>query len=124
MLAAGIIYPIDQLGWESPMVVQPKKHIPTKIRICVDFRELNKVTLTNPFPTPYADEILNEVAGNECYWFTDGFSGYNQVPIAKEDKKNTTFVCEFGSFFYRVMPFVLKNAPVVFSRIVVKTFQE
>ena len=47
-----------------------------------------------------------------------------QVPIAKEDQKKTTFVCEFGSFAYRVIPFGLKNAPAVFSRIVVKTFQE
>ena len=74
MLAAGIIYPIDQSEWESPMVVQPKKHDLTRLRICVDFRELNKVTLTDPFPTPYADEILNEVAGHECYSFTNGFS--------------------------------------------------
>ena len=87
MLAAGIIYLIDQSEWESPMVVQPKKHDPAKLRICVDFRELNNVTLTDPFPTPYADEILNEVAEHESYSFTDGFLGYNQVPIAKEDKK-------------------------------------
>ena len=52
MLAAGIIYPIDQSEWESPMVIQPKKHDPIKLRICVDFRELNKVTLIDPFPTP------------------------------------------------------------------------
>ena len=57
MLAVGIIYPIDQSEWESTMVVQPKKHDLTKLRICVDFRELNKVTLTDPFPTPYANEI-------------------------------------------------------------------
>ena len=92
MLTAGIIYPIDQLEWESPMVVQPKKHGLEKLRICVDFRELNKVTLIDPFPTSYADEILNEVAGHECYSFTDGFSSYNQVPIAKEDQKKITFV--------------------------------
>ena len=54
----------------------------------------------------------------------DGFSGYNQVPIAKEDQNKTTFVCEFGSLAYNVMPFGLKNAPVVFSRIVIKAFQE
>ena len=124
MLEAGIIYPIDQSEWASPMVVQHKKHDPTRLRICVDFRELNKVTLTDPFPTPYADEILNEVAGHECYSFTYGFSGYNQVPIAKEYQEKTTFVCEFGSFAYRVIPFGLKNAPTVFSRIVVKHFQE
>ena len=77
MLAAGIIYPIDQSEWASLVVVQPKKHDPTRLRICVDFRELNKVTLTDTFPTPYADEILNEVARHECYSFTDGFIGYN-----------------------------------------------
>ena len=87
MLTTRIIYPIDQSEWEIPMVVQPKKHDPTKLGICVDFRDLNKVTLTYPFPTPYVDGILNEVAGHECYSVTDGFSGYNQVPIAKEDKK-------------------------------------
>ena len=60
MLVVGIIYPIDQLEWASPMVVQPKKHNPTKLRICVDFRELNKVTLTNPFPTPYAEQVQKQ----------------------------------------------------------------
>ena len=124
MLAAGIIYPIDQSEWASPMVVQPKKHDPKKLRICVDFKWLNRATLTDHFPTPFADEILNEVAGHECYSFIDGFSGYNQVRIAEEDQRNTTFVCEFGSFAYRVMPFGLKNAPAVFFRIVIKAFQE
>ena len=101
--ASSILF--DQLEWASPMVVQPKKHDPTKLRICVDFRELNKVTLIDPFPTPYAHEILNEVAGHERYSFTDGFLGDSQVPIAKEDQKKTTFVCEFDSFAYKVMPF-------------------
>ena len=105
------------------MVVQPKKHDPKKLRVCVDYRWLNKATKTDPFPTPYADEILNEVVGHECYSFIDGFLGYNQVPIAKEDQHKTTFVCEFRSFAYRKMPFGLKNAPAVFSKIVVKAFQ-
>ena len=124
MIVTGIIYLVDQSKWEIPMVVQPKKHDTTKLRICVDFREINKVTLTYPLPTPYANKILNEVAGHECYPFTDGLLGYNQVPIAKEDQKKTTFICEFSSFSYKVIPFGLKNAPAIFSRIVVKTFQE
>ena len=79
MLTARIIYPIDQLEWASPMVVQPKKHDPKKLRVCVDYKWLNKATKTGPFPTPYPNEILNEVAGHECYSLIDGFSGYNQV---------------------------------------------
>ena len=31
MLATGIIYPIDQSEWASPMVVQPKKHDPKNL---------------------------------------------------------------------------------------------
>ena len=38
--------------------------------------------------------------------------------------KKTTFVCEFGSFAYNVIPFGLKNVQAVFSRIVFKSFQE
>lgn len=92
MLTTGIIYPIDQSEWASPMVVQPKKHDPKKLRVYVDYRWLNKATKTDPFLTPYAYEILNEVAGHECYSFIDGFSWYKQVPIAKEDQHKTTFV--------------------------------
>jgi hypothetical protein len=58
MLTSGIIYLVDQSEWSSPMVVKPKKHDPKKLRVCVDYRWLNKATKTNPFPTPFADEIL------------------------------------------------------------------
>lgn len=60
--------------------------------------------------------------GNEAYSFTDGFSGYHQVRIAKEDKRKMTFTTEWGPFTYNVMPFILKNAPTVFSRIVIAAF--
>jgi hypothetical protein len=46
------------------------------------------------------------------------------VHIAKEDQPKMTFVYEFGSLNYKVIPFGLKNAPTIFSRIVVKAFQE
>jgi hypothetical protein len=77
MLHAGIIYPIDKAKWASPMVVQPKKHDPKKLRICVDFQGLDKQTVTNLFPTPFVDEIINEVVVHECYSFTNGFSRHN-----------------------------------------------
>ena len=49
----------------------------------------------------------------------DGFSGYHQIQIVKEDHYKTTFVIEWGCFQYTVMLFGLKNAPTVFSRVVV-----
>ena len=58
------------------MVVQEKK---TKgdIKICVDLRKLNDASLNDPFPTPFTDEVLDNVGGQEVYSFTDEFSGYH-----------------------------------------------
>ncbi|KAH9294860.1 hypothetical protein KI387_038448, partial [Taxus chinensis] len=46
------------------------------------------------------------------------------VRIAQEDQEKTTFTTEWGSFSYTVMPFGLKNVPVVFSCIVVQAFKD
>jgi hypothetical protein len=51
---------------------------------------IEQIDHNRPIPTPFVDEIINEVMRHECYSFTDGFSGYNQVPIAKEDQEKTT----------------------------------
>ena len=58
------------------------------------------------------------------YSFTDGFSGYHQVRIAKEDRHKMTFVTEWGCYQYTVIPFGLKDTPVMFSRIVVSIFKD
>jgi hypothetical protein len=96
MLEAGIIEPVEESEWISPMVVQDKKS--GEIRICVDLRKLNDACLHDPFPTPFTDEVLDNVGGHEVYSFTDGFSGYHQIRIAKEDHHKTTFATEWGSF--------------------------
>jgi hypothetical protein len=77
MLEAGVIEPVEESEWISPMVVQEKKQ--GGIRICVDLRKLNDACLHDPFPTPFTDEVLENVGGQEAYSFTDGFSGYHQI---------------------------------------------
>jgi hypothetical protein len=86
---------------------------------------MNATYIHDPFPTPFIDEVLEKFGDWEANSFTDGFSGYHRVRIAEEDQTKTTFVTKWGSFMYTViMPFGLKNAPVVFFRIVVATFNE
>jgi hypothetical protein len=104
------------------MVVQDKKS--REIKIFVDIRKLNDACLHDPFPTPFTDEVLENVGGQEFYSFTDGFSCYHQIKIAKEDRHKTTSETKWGSFQYTMMRFGLKNAPTIFSRVVVKAFKE
>jgi hypothetical protein len=89
MLEAGIIEPVEESEWIIPMVVQDKKS--GEIRICVDLRKMNDACLHDPFPTPFTDEFLDNVGGQEVYSFTYGFSCYHQIKIAKEDMHKTTF---------------------------------
>jgi hypothetical protein len=84
----------------------------------VDYKSLNVSCVHDPFPTPFSDEFLDQVMRNEYYSFTDGFLGYHQVRIVEERRKDY-FTTEWGSFSYNVMPFGMKNAPDVFSRIII-----
>jgi hypothetical protein len=65
-----------------------------EIRIYIDIRKLNDAFLHDPFPTPFTDEVLDNVGAQEVYFFIDGFSGYHQIQIAKEDLHKTTFSIE------------------------------
>ena len=46
----------------------------------------------------------------------DGFSGYNQVLVSKEDRLKTTFRTKWGTYAYDKMPFRLINAGATFQR--------
>ena len=118
MIAAGIIETVEESEWISPMVIQDKKDT-REIRIFVDLKKPNDASLHDPFPTPFTDEVLDNVGGQEVYYFTDGFSGYHHIRIHEEDRQKPIFAIKCGSFQYTVMPFGLKNTLAIFSRLVV-----
>ena len=122
MLDVGIIEPIEESEWISPMVMQYKKI--GEAQICVDLRNLSNTCRHDLFLTLFTNEVLEGVGGQEIYLFMDEFFGYHQIKIAKEDRHKTTFVTELGCFQYSMMPFGLKNAPAIFYRIVVVAFKE
>ena len=83
MFDAGIIETIEESERISPIVVQDKKAT-GEVRICIDLRKLNDVCLHDPFPTPFMDEVIESVGGQEFYSFTNGFSSYHHIRITKE----------------------------------------
>ena len=91
-------------------------------RVCIDYRKLNSATRKDHFPLPFIDQMLERLAGYEYYCFLDGYSGYNQIPIAPEDQKKTTFTCPYGTFAFRRMPFGLCNAPTTFQHCMMAIF--
>jgi hypothetical protein len=58
------------------------------------------------------------------FFFMDGYNGYNQVKIAKENKDNTSFIFEWGTYAYNFMPFGLCNVLITFQKVIIQTFKE
>ncbi|CAN6576402.1 unnamed protein product [Malus baccata var. baccata] len=104
LLDVGIIHPISDSKWVSPVQVVPKRSgvtvvkneaselVPTRVknnwRVCTDYRKINNTTL------------------------------------ASEDQEKTTFTCPFGTFAYQRMPFGLCNIPATFQRCMVSIFSD
>ena len=85
-----------------------------KIRVCVDFRDLNRVSFKDNFFLLYIDMLVDNVVRSFIYFFMDGFSGYNQIRMASEDREKIIFIILWGIFCYKVMLFGLKNAGVIY----------
>ena len=116
-LDAGVIYPIYDSAWVSPVKVVPKKGgtiviktknntlLPSRTitgwRICIDYRKFNKANRKDHFPLLFLDQMLDRIAGYEYYCFLDGYFGYNQIAIAPEDEEKTTFTCPYSTFVFR-----------------------
>nr|GFC17917.1 reverse transcriptase domain-containing protein [Tanacetum cinerariifolium] len=86
--------------------------------------KLNEATRKYHFPLPFMDQMLERLAGNEYYYFLDGFFGYFQIPIDPKDQEKTTFTCPYGTFAYKRIPFGLCNAAGTFQRCMMAIFHD
>ncbi|GJZ50616.1 hypothetical protein Tco_0604806 [Tanacetum coccineum] len=117
LLDTGIIYPIADSPWVSPIHCVPKKGGITVVtnendelvstrtitgwRVCIDYRKFNEATAKDHFPLPFIDQMLERLAGNKHFYFLNGFYGYFQISIDPMDQEKTTFTCPFGTYAYR-----------------------
>ena len=95
-----------------------------KIWVFTDFRDLNKVFHKDNQPTSFIDQILDNCVRDEIFSFMDGFSSYNQIQIKPKDQHETAFICPWGTFTYKKMPFNLKNVGATFQRAMSYAFHD
>ena len=81
------------------------------------FCQLNDATRADSYNLPRCDDLLDKLAGKPLYSTFDAFSGYYSVAMEDSSVLLTAFQTPFGTFVWNVMPFGLKNAPAVYSRL-------
>ena len=102
------------------MVVRKKNR---KWGVCIDFTCLNKVCLKDPFPVPQIDQLVDVMVGHPRMSFLDAFQRYHQIPLALSDQEKIAFQTPTGNYYYRVMPFGLKNVWSTYQRIETRMFE-
>ena len=103
LLEAGIICPIADSQWVSPVHCVPKKggitvvpndknelipqRIVTGYRMVIDFRKLIKATRKDHYPLPFIDQMLERLSNHTHFCFLDGYSGFPKYLCHKRIKK-------------------------------------
>jgi len=120
LLNVGFIEETHYTTWLSNVVLVNKAN--GKWRMCVDYTDLNKACPRDAYPLPNIDRLVDGAAGNKVLSLLDAYSGYNQIPMAISDMQKTAFITDDANYFYRVMPFGLKNVGATYQRLMDKVF--
>lgn len=82
----------------------------------MDFTNLNKACLNDSFPLLKINRLMKSTTDFEFLSTLDANSRYHQIPIHAEDKEKTYFITEERIFFYyKAMPFALKNTGATYG---------
>jgi len=122
LIEVGFIREVKYLTWIANIVLMRKKN--GQLHICLDFRDLNKACPKDDFPLPIMELMIDLTTGHEALSFMDCTTGYNQIQMALEDQEATTFRTAKGIFFYKVMPFDIKNAGPTYQRAIQTIFDD
>lgn len=93
MLEQGIITESNS-PYNSPLWIVPKKKDASgqpKWRIVIDYRKLNEVTVSDKFPIPNIEGILDKLGKSQYFSTLDLAKGFHQILVKPEDRKNSFF---------------------------------
>ncbi|GBM11125.1 Retrovirus-related Pol polyprotein from transposon 17.6 [Araneus ventricosus] len=102
-------------AYGAPVVLIPKPDGKTRLRI--DYHKLNEITVPDSYPLPRMDDLLQSAKHTTFMSTINLKSGYHQINVHPADRDKTAFVCPFGTFRFKRMPFGLRNASATFQRL-------
>nr|GFC07356.1 reverse transcriptase domain-containing protein [Tanacetum cinerariifolium] len=101
-----LIHCVPKKGGMTVIKNDENELVPTRLvtgwRVCIDYRKLNEATRKDHFSLPFMDQMLEH----------------------PKDQEKTMFICPYGTFAYKRMPFGLCNAPGTFQRCMMAIFYD
>ena len=81
----------ESTTWILPIVVVPKNHDKTKIRLCIDMREANKAIERTCYPSPSLEDLINVLQGSKLYCKLDMKNAFWQFELDSASREITTY---------------------------------
>ncbi len=84
--------------------------------MCLDCRKVNKQSVTDIYPLPSLEELVEQVAGNQYYATLDQKEYYYQVMLDEEGRDLTSFSEGINLYRFKRIPFGLSCSASIFVR--------
>lgn len=114
LLESGILEKTNS-PWSNPVLAIPKPD--GSIRLVADMRKVNQCTVSDSYPIPRVDDLIDKVGCSKFLTKWDLRKGFWQVPLTERAKQICAIATPFGFYQFSVMVFGLKNAPASFQRL-------
>ena len=86
------------------------------IRLATDLRYLNRYTISDAFPIPDIQDVVQRIGHARCITTCDATCGYYQTAIVPEDRWKTAFICDGQLYEWNRTPFGAKSSGQTFCR--------
>jgi hypothetical protein len=108
--------------WTAPVLLVKKPN--GKWRLVCDYRKLNSVTISNQYPLPDIEGLIDQMSSSTVISTADLFTGFHQIPCNEETQKKVAITTDFGQYTWTAMPMGGKNAPAVFQQMMDNIFKD
>ncbi len=119
LLHAGVIEPSHSPWRCSPVLVNKKDG---SKRMTINYKPVNTQTVFDAFPLPLIEELISQLSEAKVYSKLDFSQFYHQIPLCESDKPKTAFFARGALWQYTRLPFGLRNAVPLCSRIMKNIF--
>src|SRR6202453_345676 len=109
----GVIEP-SKSPWATPAFIVYRNGKP---RMVVDYRKLNEVAISDEFPLPKQEDILQALVRSQWLSTLDALAGFTQLEVDLKEREKLAFRTHRGLWQFVRMPFGYKNGPSIFQRI-------
>jgi len=95
-----------------------------KWRMCTNYTNRNRACPKDAYPLPNIDRLVDGASGFQVLSFLDAYSRYNQIRMHALNEEKASIITKDANFYYRVMPFGLKNASATYQILMNQIFKQ